>query len=252
MDKTDWYKHGWSLNIKNSSWTEDTERQVEFLIREMGLTGGERVLDLACGYGRHALALARRGFSVVGVDITPCYVEDAIQNAALARLPAEFILSDIRDTAFESEFDMVLNMADGAVGYLETEAENLKIFDVIARALKPGGKHFMDVMSGEYAERHFPCKAWEFGQKALAIAQLDWLPKTRQGLFAGADFPYGEPMRPVELRPGNPTRLYTRAELREIYAARGMEMVKTWSDFAGAPAGEDGMQLMVWARKRDG
>ena len=79
MRQPDWYKYGWSLDIKEQSWTEDTENQVEFLIKTLRLTGEERILDLACGYGRHALALARRGFSVVGVDITPVYIEDALR-----------------------------------------------------------------------------------------------------------------------------------------------------------------------------
>ena len=81
MKQADWYKHCWSLDIKNQSWTEDTENQVDFIIKAMGLSGGERILDLACGYGRHSLALARRGFSVVGVDITKDYVDDANLNA---------------------------------------------------------------------------------------------------------------------------------------------------------------------------
>ena len=42
----------------------------------------------------------------------------------------------------------MLNMADGAIGYLEDDEENHKIFSVIAKALKKGGKHFMDIMNG--------------------------------------------------------------------------------------------------------
>ncbi len=62
---------------------------------------------------------------------------------------------------------MVLNMADGAIGYLENDEENSKIFTVIARALKHGGKHFMDIMNGNYASTHFPCKLWDAGMQKL-------------------------------------------------------------------------------------
>lgn len=72
-----WYKEIWTLSIKEMSWTEDTKNQVDFLIKVLGLTGKERILDLACGFGRHSLEFARRGFEVVGVDITEAYVEDA-------------------------------------------------------------------------------------------------------------------------------------------------------------------------------
>ena len=48
----------------------------------------------------------------------------------------------------------MLNMADGAIGYLEDDGENHKIFSVIAKALKNGGKHFMDIINGSVFENH--------------------------------------------------------------------------------------------------
>ena len=68
--KNDWYKKIWTLDIQNQSWVEDTKKQVDFLIEKLKLCGDERVLDLACGFGRHSLELAGRGFDVTGIDIT--------------------------------------------------------------------------------------------------------------------------------------------------------------------------------------
>ena len=251
MSKPDWYKHGWSLDVKNQSWTEDTENQVEFIIKALGLAGGERILDLACGYGRHALALARRGFRVTGVDITPDYVEDAARNAAREALPARFILSDIRDIAFEREFDAVLNLADGAIGYLENDEENLKIFDVIAKALVPGGKHFMDVCNAAYAARYFPKKHWEAGEKGISLAQFDWNPATRRMAFQGWEVPYGQPAEQpaIDMENADPIRLYTLAELEEILAQRGMEAVAAYSDYHGKELTDRELQLMIYSRK---
>ena len=48
--KKDWYKKGWTLDIQNMSWVEDTNRQVDFLIKQLQLKGTEKILDLACGY----------------------------------------------------------------------------------------------------------------------------------------------------------------------------------------------------------
>ena len=59
-------------------------------------------------------------------------------------LNAKFICQDIRTITFDKEFDVVLNMADGAIGYLEDDGENHKIFSVIAKALKNGGKPSSD------------------------------------------------------------------------------------------------------------
>lgn len=113
------YQRIWTLDIQNQSWVEDTQRQVDFIIKALNLTGKERILDLACGFGRHSLELARRGFSVTGVDITPEYVSFAYALARQDGLNANFICADVREVNFHSEFDVVLNMADGAIGYLE-------------------------------------------------------------------------------------------------------------------------------------
>ena len=138
------------------SWVEDTNRQVDFLIKQLHLKGTEKILDLACGFGRHSLEFARRGYDVTGIDITPAYIDYANEQAKKENLNAKFICQDIRTITFDKEYDVVLNMADGAIGYLEDDGENHKIFSVIAKALKNGGKHFMDIMNGSYAQTHFP------------------------------------------------------------------------------------------------
>lgn len=241
---------GWTLDIKNQAWVEDTENQVDFLIRTMGLTGKERILDLACGYGRHALSFARKGFTVVGVDYTDVYIEDAKANAAAeGLLNAEFILSDIRDVRFSEAFDVVLSLADGAIGYLKTDAENLKIFDVIARALKPGGCHFMDICNAEHAETCFPKRSWLAGEKELSLSEFTWDRETRTMRFYGYQLPYGQAVRKPVPEDAEPTRLYSTEELRDILGARNMNIKATFSDFYGAEASPQHLQLMVYSRK---
>ena len=177
--QNDWYKKVWTLDIQNQSWVEDTRRQVDFLIEKLELNGSEKILDLACGFGRHSLEFARRGFVVTGVDITPAYIEYATEQAKKENLNARFICSDIREVTFDNEFDVVLNMADGAIGYLENDEENLKVFAVVSKALKSGGKHFMDIMNGDYAATHFPCKMWDAGEKCLTLSNFEWNNETK-------------------------------------------------------------------------
>lgn len=246
---SDWYKYGWDLGIKNQSWTENTPNEVDFMIEKMNLKGNERILDLACGYGRHALEFARRGYSVVGIDITKDYVDDGNKTAAEEGIDAKFYLSDIRDVAYENEFDVVLNLADGAIGYLESDAENLKIFNVIAKALKHGGKHFMDIGNAEHAEAYFPMNCWDIGEQALALAKFEWDSNSKIMLFGGYDIPYGKPANKPEIVYGDPTRLYSTNEIAQIFAERGMKIKDTWSDYTGTPASCKFHQLMIYSVK---
>ncbi len=247
--KNDWYKKIWSLDIREQSWTEDTKKQADFIINELNLKGNEKILDLACGYGRHALEFARRGFCVTGVDITPEYIRFAVQEAEKEKLDAHFILSDIRDINFTNAFDVVLNMADGAVGYLENENENNKIFEIISKALKPGGKHFMDIMNRAYAETHFPCKLWEAGEKCLTLSEFEWEKNSKTLIYGQADYKYGEMLSKPDIKEGNVIRLYSAGEVREIFTKLKMEVCKTYSDFDGQPLSDNKIQLMVYSVK---
>lgn len=249
---SDWYKKIWTLSIQNMSWVEDTKRQVDFLVDKLEMKGHEKVLDLACGFGRHALELARRGYDVTGVDITPAYIEYAEKQAQAENLKARFICCDIRDVSFEGQFDIVLNMADGAIGYLENEEENLKIFRGISSALKPGGKHFMDIMNGSYAESHFPCKLWDAGEKCLTLSNFEWNAEKKTLIYAQVDYPYGEAVYKPDMQEGNPIRLYTLEEIKAILEELNMSVLACYADYGGAPASDHQIQLMVCSEKQSG
>lgn len=245
-------REGWSLHIKDQSWVEDTENQVDFIIKALGLSGGERILDMACGFGRHSLSLARRGFSVLGVDITKAYIDDAKNEAEKSLINnVKFLLSDIRDLTFQNEFDVVLNLADGAIGYFESDKENLIIFDKIAQALKPGGKHFMDVCNAEHAEQFFPKRHWQIGSKILALPEFDWDKEKRRMIYGGWEIPFGEvAQRPVPIGKGGGARLYSLKELNVILQERQMNIVQTFSNYYGKAATPKELQLMVYSQKR--
>lgn len=206
-------------------------------------------MDLACGYGRHSISLAKRGFSVVGVDITKDYIDDAIKTAKENNLDAKFINADIRELVFKDEFDVVLNLADGAIGYLENDEENLKIFDVISNALKVGGKHFMDVCNADYADIYFPRSNWECGEQGLALSTFDWDKEKRRMLFGGYDILFGTVLSKPEIPEGNPTRLYSLDELSDILNMRNMKIKKSFSDYYGTPSSSKYLQLIVYSEK---
>lgn len=245
-----WYKEIWTLDIKTQSWTEQTKQQVDFLIQTLGLTGNERILDLACGFGRHSLEFSRRGFDVTGVDITKAYVQDASAQASKEDLSARFLNMDIRDVPFQEEFDVVLNLADGAIGYLETDAENEKIFDVIAKALRPGGKHILDVMSADYADTHFPCNLWDMGEHGITLSRFEWDKESQILLYGQNDFAYGEALPVPKFQHGDPIRLYHKQELQQLLEDRGLSVLQHFCDYTGTPGSENAAQIVLYSQKR--
>ncbi|MBP2651321.1 MAG: hypothetical protein H6Q74_2146 [Firmicutes bacterium] len=248
-----WYKQIWSLNIQDSSWVEHTNSEVDFIIDIMNLSGTERILDLACGFGRHAIELSKRGYSVVGVDITPDYIKEALRISSREKLNANFICTDLRNVSFKNEFDIVLNMADGAIGYLENDAENLKIFDVIATALKTGGRHFMNICNAEHAEMHFPKRNWDIGETELSLPEFHWDKETRRMLYGGWSLKFGElaeKPRFEEFAPHSSIRLYSLNEIADIFKSRQMVIKNTFGKFdKSIPASSKEMQLLIYSQK---
>ena len=218
---------------------------MDFIVEALRLQGQERILDLACGFDRHSLELAHRGYSVVGVDITPDYIEYARKQAAKGR----------RDVKYRDEFDVVLNMAD-AIGSFGTEEENLRLFNVIASALKVGGKHVMGVCSADHAIKHFPKRHWEAGSKSLSLADFKWQANTSRMIYESRVLEFGEVLEPFSNEFPDPTddnagtRLYTLDELRHILRDREMTITAAYGTYnTSVPASDRHIMSVVGSHK---
>jgi SAM-dependent methyltransferase len=130
------------------SFTKGTEQEVGFLVEALGLRPGQRVLDVGCGPGRHAHALAQRGIEVVGVDISPRFVELAQEGAPAG---ASFVVGDARALAFDAEFDAVISLCQGGFGLVREDDPS--VLEGIVRALRPGGRVALTAFSAYFAVR---------------------------------------------------------------------------------------------------
>jgi SAM-dependent methyltransferase len=218
----DWYATAFDGASAEMAWTERTGQEVNRALKMLRPQGGERVLDMACGSGRHSLELVRQGFSVVGADISPELIEIARKDAVEQSLDAEFVEADLRDLDFENQFDFVLNLNDGAIGYLETDQENHRTFEVISRALKPGGKNLVQLPNVLYARAHLPQRSWIPSSGMVELVEHRW--NKSDSYMEGAMIPlrFGEVLEGLDKRIEFRQRLYTVEELREIYSSVGM------------------------------
>ncbi|HEV7163675.1 MAG TPA: class I SAM-dependent methyltransferase [Solirubrobacteraceae bacterium] len=224
---SDWYRFAYPPEMAKLPWAQKTEAEVDRLLMMLQPQGGERILDLACGTGRHALELTRRGFSVVGSELLESNVEVARRAAEEQSLDVEFTQADLRELDLDEEFDIVLSLNDGAVGYFESEAENMKTFEVIARALRSSGRHLLQIANVLHAEKHMPIKGWIEGPGALELIDHHWNNMTRCTEGTTATIAVGEVFHGYEPIPFR-KRLYSVDELREIYTSVGMSLTETY------------------------
>jgi SAM-dependent methyltransferase len=226
---SDWYRSGFPPITAAMPWADRTEAEVDRAIMMLRPKGGERVLDLACGIGRHGLELCRRGFEVVGVDISGELLEIAAGEADLQRLDKiEFMEADLRELDLHDEFDIVLSLNDGAVGYFETDVENRRTFEVVSRALREGGGHLMQLPNVLHAERNLPQKSWIVGESTLELSDHHWNAEDRYIEGSTVPIRIGEVFEKYEEIPFR-QRLYTVEELAEIYESVDMRLANTFS-----------------------
>jgi SAM-dependent methyltransferase len=224
----DWYATAFDGMSAEMAWTERTEAEIKRALTMLRPQGGERILDLGCGTGRHSLELVRQGFSVVGVEISSELIEIANREAEAQGLEATFIEADLRDLEYEEEFDIVLNLNDGAVGYFETDEENHRTFEVISRALKPGGQNLIQVPNILYARARLPQRSWIPSSGMIELVEHRWNKKERYMEGAMIPLRFGEVLENLDKRIEFRQRLYDVDELREIYASVGMTLGRSF------------------------
>ncbi|MCX6134318.1 MAG: class I SAM-dependent methyltransferase [Ignavibacteriales bacterium] len=154
---TQWYEQlfeNYATKYEQEPFTRGTVGEVDFIEKEIGPDRSTRILDIGCGTGRHSIELARRGYSVVGVDLSAAQLRRAQENAAMAKVAVRFDAADARKLTFRREFDVVIMICEGAFPLMETDEMNFEILKNAANALKPGGKFIFTTLNGLYPLFH--------------------------------------------------------------------------------------------------
>jgi len=206
--------------------------------------GGQSVLDLCCGPGRHALAFARRGFKVTGVDLSPYLLFRAQERASLLGVSVEWVMEDMRHFHTKNAFDLACNMTT-SFGYFEDETENLSVLRNVWESLKSGGTFLIDTVGKEIFARKWQSvfsTDYSDGSVLLQRSQVrdDWCRVSNDWILLKKDrfhrFTYQH-------------SIYAGRELKERLLAIGFEEVQLFGDLKGAPYGMDATRLIAVARK---
>lgn len=156
----------------------DAEAQVDFVVNTLGLSPGQRVLDLGCGIGRHSIEFARRGYRVTGVDVNLDYLARA-ENHAPEGLDLSFVHADMRTLPRTLESgccDVVVSMHT-SFGLFSWE-EELRVLAGIAHVLDERGRLLIDVTNRDWFLSHWgPSDFAEEGQ-AFVVRDHEWVGET--------------------------------------------------------------------------
>lgn len=206
--------------------------EAAFAVRALGLPPGSRVLDVACGAGRHARALAALGHTVVGADLS----RELLAAAAEVRR----VRADMRALPFEGAFDAATSFFT-SFGYFD-DAGNLRTLRSIAASLRRGGVFFLDFLNAVAVRAKLvPESVEERGGKRFRVRRWIEAGRVRKEVVIEGD---GDPRAYVEH-----VRLYLPHDLERLARAAGLSPVALYGDFDGRDYTTDAPRCILVSRK---
>ena len=148
------------LRIYRPTFTPElTKLEVDFIEHALALPQGAAILDMGCGFGRHAIGMAGRGYRVTGLDFNPRYLEIAAEEARAAGTQVSWEAGDMRAIGHAGEFAGVYSYFT-SFGYFSDD-ENEKVLDQVAASLQPKGRFLLDVMNRDWILTHPQQRNWQ-------------------------------------------------------------------------------------------
>ncbi len=248
----DWWAYQFRVvhrkEIKGIDFLDD--RLVALIVHALDLEPGERLLDLACGSGVHALRLARRGIEVVGLDIAPSLVRYCTEQAAAEELEnVTFVEGDMRALTYQEEFDALVVLST-SFGFFDDET-NRRVLDGIARALKPGGRVLLQLSDPiTFVEQQRHRYYWREHPEGVYWTETWFDPVTfvSHGVFRFTD----NDGVTHEWDDHERVRLYTLPELRYRFSQAGLAIDEVYGNvlLPHVPYGPDCHQEMIVVGRR--
>jgi len=223
--KADWWRQIFNANYLRTDGDvvddpEITAIEIDAFLNLLKAKPEDRILDVACGQGRHTLELARRGFrNLHGVDRSHYLIARAKRVARQKGFGATFREGDARKLRFPADSFEIVYIAGNSFGYFETMEDDLAVLREVRRLLVPGGQLLIDFTDGDYLRQNYEARSWEWIDKNYFVCRERSLSKTKDRLISREVITHTS--KGVVADQFYAERLYNEAELRELLASAG-------------------------------
>jgi SAM-dependent methyltransferase len=237
--------HG-HLARRRQSLDARTRSEVEGVVRLLRLQAHSRILDVPCGYGRHAIALSLLGHQVTGADINEAHLRHAREAARRAGANPAFVRADMLTIDAGTQFDVVINMFY-SFGFFDTDALNAQVLANFRKALKPGGKFLMHtdvnlarIRSGRYKTHER--RELEGGGELQIEERYDLSTHRMEGSWTVT-------LDGVSTRKNYSVRVYEDSEFRQLCLDAGFRNCTSFGGWDGGPCGTDDEEIVFIATR---
>ncbi len=213
---------------------QDAQAAIDNLLGVVDLPAGARVLDLACGKGRHARYLADKGFDVTGLDISDASISYArrFEQERLA-----FYQHDMRRPFRMRYFDAVFNFFT-SFGYFDSDRDHLTALVNISKGLRPGGRLLLDFFNSRYVAAHLIPEE----EQTIDGIRFTLRRKLENGyVVKSVDFDHAGRHHHFTER----VRLLDLADFSDMFKKAGLRITNTFGDYDLQPLSPDGSRRLI-------
>lgn len=225
---------------------ERTEAETRFIAASLSAPAGGEVLDLACGFGRHAIGMAQRGHRVTGVDFSARYLEIAATDAAEAGVKVTWRQGDMRQLGDVRAYDAVYSYFT-SFGYFSDD-ENEQVLAEVARAIRPGGRFLLEMANRDHLLTHPEQRTWK--QREDGALLMEETTVELEGSRIVARQLLIDPQGGTQVTKDYSLRTYTCAELSALLRRHGFDVCAVSGGADGEPYSLDSRRLAIVAERR--
>ncbi len=151
---SEWFSEWFDSTYYHILYKDRDDNEAHFFISNLmtylGTSKGSKILDLACGKGRHSKYLESLGYSVVGLDLSKNSIDSA---KSLSSNYLSFDVHDMRDKLPYAPYDVILNLFT-SFGYFNNQDDDLQTLSNVSNALDVNGVFVFDFLNIEYLEKN--------------------------------------------------------------------------------------------------
>jgi ubiquinone/menaquinone biosynthesis C-methylase UbiE len=221
----DWFNTPEYLSVYQHHNESDAEEHIKLILENIRISSRAKILDMACGAGRHAILLAKKNYDVTAVDLSENLLSIAKQTADSEDLSINFVHSDIRKFNPADTFDLILNLFT-SFGYFETDEENIAVLRKAYSLLIYEGYFVLDFFNSEYLSHNLV----EHSREVLDNEEIHLYRKIKDKRVV---------KKIVITKNGKlsqfeeSVRMFTKDELTDAITKIGFDIYKTFGDFLG-------------------
>lgn len=248
-----WFNSQLYLDLYKHRDETDAKKIVSLITRTISLGKNTNVLDLACGNGRHSILFAKKGFNVLGIDLSPYLIKQAknMLDSDYSKFSKKlrFEIRDMREISHKSEFDLIVNLFS-SFGYFDKDSENIKVITGISKALNKGGYFFFDFLNKDYLINN--------------LVPYDIKVRNQYAIIQVREISSGFVKKDIIFVKNNPNakyplinnfyekiKLYSLEDFRKIFNKSGLSIIKVFGNYEGEKYNhKKSERLIILAQKK--